>query len=242
VHIRQAAHFAVHWRKIPVLSNSAPRRPALPPGSRRPLAAIALACSAGVVVIGVLVSGSSTPNTADRQILAVVERLLPAVGPGAYRVDFAGEPIGALTLMAILSVLCLVAGRWRLAALTIAGQGLIGGATNLIKPVVDRTIHGGFLAYPSGHTAGATAFAIVAGLLLVSVLQLGRWTGVLVVTGIAAAVGGVAAWAQMVLVAHYPTDTVGGFLMALALIPAAAALIDLLADRIPTVSRSSLRR
>ena len=116
------------------------------------------------------------------------------------------------------------------------------GATNLIKPVVDRTIHGGFLAYPSGHTAGATAFAIVAGLLLVSILQLGRWGGLLVVTAIAAAVGGVAAWAQIVLVAHYPTDAVGGFLMAAALVRAAAMLIDLLADRIVAVSRSSHRR
>ena len=225
-----------------MLSNPAARHPALPPGLRAPLGAVALACAAGVVVIGVLVSGSSTPNAVDGQILAVVERLLPAVGPGAYRVDFAGEPIGALTLIAILSVLCVVARRWRLAALTVAGQGMIGGATNLIKPVVDRTIHDGYLAYPSGHTAGATAFAIVAGLLLVSVLQLGRWAGMLVVTAIAAAVGGVAAWAQIVLVAHYPTDAVGGFLMAVALIPAAAALIDLLADRILAVSRSSLGR
>jgi membrane-associated phospholipid phosphatase len=225
-----------------VLSNPGLQRPALPPALRAPTGVVAVAAASAVVAIGVYVAGSAAPVRIDGWMLAAVEQWLPEVGPGAYRVDFAGEPLGALTLMAALSVVCLLTGRWRLAVLTVAGQAVIGAATNLVKPVVDRTIHGGFLAYPSGHTAGATAFAIVLGLLLASVFGLGRWTGLLLVAGVATAVGCVAAWAQIVLVAHYPTDTVGGFFMAVALIPAAAILIDRFADRMVTVSRWPPRR
>jgi membrane-associated phospholipid phosphatase len=220
-----------------VLSNPGLRGPALPPLLRAPLGVLALVSAVVVVALGTHVAGTGAPGHLDGLILTTVERSLPAVGPGAYRVDLAGEPVGALALMAVLSTVCIAAGRWRLAVLTVAGQGLIGVATSLVKPVVDRTIHGPNLAYPSGHTAGATAFAIVAALLLVSVLQLGRWTGVLLVLAVAAAVGCVAAWAQIVLMAHYPTDTIGGLFMAVALIPAAAMAVDAVAGRVVTVHR-----
>ena len=42
----------------------------------------------------------------------------------------------------------------------------------MLKPLFDRTL-GGALAYPSGHTAALTALAIVAALLLVSLLRVG---------------------------------------------------------------------
>jgi membrane-associated phospholipid phosphatase len=38
------------------------------------------------------------------------------------------------------------------------------------------------------------------------------------------------AWAQVLLNAHYPTDTVGGFCAALAVVPAVAWTIDRVAD------------
>jgi undecaprenyl-diphosphatase len=44
--------------------------------------------------------------------------------------------------------------------------------------------------------------------------------------GAALVVGALAAWAQAGLVAHYPTDTLGGWCTALAVVPATAWLID----------------
>ena len=62
--------------------------------------------------------------------------------------DAAGEPKGAISLIAVISLMCVALGRWRLALLTVAGQGLIGSMTNLVKPLFDRTIHGPFLSFP----------------------------------------------------------------------------------------------
>ncbi len=53
-------------------------------------------------------------------------------------------------------------------------------------------------------------------------------------------VAGVAAgWAQVTLNAHYATDAVGGFLLALVVVPALAWLVDRVTVR---VSRSAVRR
>jgi membrane-associated phospholipid phosphatase len=43
------------------------------------------------------------------------------------------------------------------------------------------------------------------------------------------------AWAQVLLNAHYPTDTLGGFCAALAVVPLVAWTIDRVADRKSTV-------
>jgi undecaprenyl-diphosphatase len=46
----------------------------------------------------------------------------------------------------------------------------------------------------------------------------------------------VMAWAQVLLNAHYPTDTFGGFCATLAVVPAVAWAIDWIADRRSTVN------
>ena len=70
--------------------------------------------------------------------------------------------------------------------LVVAAQAAIWTTDELVKPIFDRTIHGEHFAYPSGHTAGATAFALVIGLMVAELIGLGRAGRLLVVLGITA--------------------------------------------------------
>lgn len=198
-------------------------RPAVPPGLRAPLTAVATGGCVSSTAVGLTISGSAEPLPADDALLAAAGGPIPDLQRIARFVDFLGEPAGVLLLGGILVAICLLTARWRLAALTVLGQGAAAVTSAAAKPLVGREIHGEFLAYPSGHTAGATAFALVVGLLLV---RRGRAADLLVVLGVTAAAGLVAGWAQTVLVAHYATDALGGFLLALGIVPLLALLVD----------------
>uniref|UniRef100_UPI003D725C56 phosphatase PAP2 family protein n=1 Tax=Streptomyces qinglanensis TaxID=943816 RepID=UPI003D725C56 len=179
-----------------------------------------------VAVLGVRYAGDSEPGSVEARIRAVVEGAGPPWRQLAVAVDFLGEPAGAAMLVAAAVTGCLLV-RWvRAAALTVVGTGLAVGTTTLLKHLVGRTINGGYLSYPSGHTAFATALALAVALPVVGRLGLGRAAGTLLVCA-AALVGGAAmGWAQVALGAHYPTDALGGWCTALAVTPAAARLID----------------
>jgi undecaprenyl-diphosphatase len=66
--------------------------------------------------------------------------------------------------------------------------------------------------------------------LLSDLLMLGRAAATALVLGLALVGGGLMAYAQIDLTAHYPTDTIGGFGCALLVVPATALLVDRLAD------------
>ena len=82
-----------------------------------------------------------------------------------------------------------------------------------------------------GTQRGFTAAALIIGLLVADVLTLGPITGTAVLLTITVAAATLTSWAQIILDAHYPTDTVGGFGVALVVVPATAALIDLTGRR-----------
>lgn len=148
-------------------------------------------------------------------------------GTVALAVDFLGEPVGAVLVMAGLVAATLPERSWRWTALAVAGPGLTVVLTTVVKPLVGRTINGPHLSYPSGHTAYVTAVGLVAALLLAR--RLGGFVPltITVPAGCAAAM----AWAQVSLGAHYVTDTIGGYGTALA-VTALAALL-LLPARLP---------
>jgi membrane-associated phospholipid phosphatase len=127
---------------------------------------------------------------------------------------------------------CLALKHPRAAVVAVAGSGVAVTITSLLKPIVGRPIHRDFLSYPSGHTALFTALAIVVTLVAADRLRTSAPTGTLLVLTAAAASGAAMAWAQVALGAHYPTDTVGGFCTAIAVIPATAWLVDRAADRL----------
>lgn len=205
--------------------------PALPPALRKPIGIMAILTAAAGTSLAVHYSGDIAPSWLDRWVQAAVKDLLPAPGPGARLINLVGEPLVTVMLAALLAAACLALRRGRLGVVAIAGPGLTGVVTTVLKPVIARTIHGGYLSYPSGHTAAATVLAFVVTLLAVDLLRAGRVPSVLlIVTGTGAA-GATMAWAQVALGFHYPTDTIGGFCTAMAVVPATALLVDWLAVR-----------
>lgn len=196
-----------------------------------PTLAPGLRGSAGIgalllVVPALVFAGDTGPSRIDRWVQHLVDG--PAAGAWelAHGLDWLGEPVGRTVMVLAVAALCLVAKRPALAATALVGIAAISLLTTALKPIVDRRIHDGFLSYPSGHTAAVTAAAMVVGLLLADLLHAGAVTGTAIVLATAVLGGGLTAGAQIVLSAHYPTDTVGGFGCALLVIPLTAAVID----------------
>jgi undecaprenyl-diphosphatase len=76
----------------------------------------------------------------------------------------------------------------------------------------------------------ATALALVLALAAVDRFRLGRMAGTALLLAAGIVAGFVMAWTQVGLGAHYPIDTLGGFFVALVVVPATAWALDRLAD------------
>jgi len=207
----------------------------LPPSLRVRLGLTAILAALVVVVIGVLYAGHTEPGRVDRWF---VEPTADSVRPPwryvALSLDFMGEPVGAVMLIAAVVAGCLLLRCPRAAVLAVVGAGMSVVTATLLKHLVGRTIHGdGNLSYPSGHTAFLTALALVLALLATGRLGLGRTAGTTLVLIAALLAGAAMGWAEVALGAHYPTDALGGWCTALAVIPATAWLVDRAADRRP---------
>ncbi|HEY0813788.1 MAG TPA: phosphatase PAP2 family protein [Pseudonocardia sp.] len=207
---------------------AATRTPLVPSPLRRPLMLTVLVAAAVFAFLAVRYAGTSTAGHVDNKVDSVVDPLGDA---HQWLVDHAmmfGSPPWVVAMALVLSMLCLLLRRYRLAILALVGPGLTGLTTTVLKPALDRTIDGGY-AFPSGHTGGATSLGLVAGLLLISLLQPGR-VGALVILAVAAVgVGGGVGAAMVASDAHYPTDTLGGFCTAVVMVGGAALALDWLA-------------
>ncbi|MFF4353587.1 phosphatase PAP2 family protein [Streptomyces sp. NPDC001530] len=206
----------------------------LPPSLRVRFGLIAALAALVVVVLGVLYAGHSEPGRVDRWIVPpTADSVRPPWRGVALFLDFLGEPAGSAMLVVAAVGGCLLLRRPRAAVLVVAGVVVTVGTATLLKHVVGRTIHGaGNLSYPSGHTAFLTALALMVALLATGRLGLGRTAGTLLVLAAALVAGAAMGWAQVALGAHYPTDVLGGWCTALAVIPATAWLVDRTADRL----------
>jgi membrane-associated phospholipid phosphatase len=204
----------------------------LPPLLRAWLGVLAALASLVVVVLGVVYADAGEPGVVDARIWAAVDGVGPPWRYAALAADFLGEPVGAAALVVAAVTGCLLLRRPRAAVLVVAGAGMTVGTATLLKHLVGRTIHGDDnLSYPSGHTAFLTALALMVALLVTGRFGLGRRAGTLVVLAAALVAGAVMGWAQVTLGAHYPTDVLGGWCTALAVVPATAWLVDRTADR-----------
>ncbi|GAB3453070.1 phosphatase PAP2 family protein [Actinophytocola sediminis] len=201
-------------------------RPALPMPARVPLAVTSVCAAVVVVVLGLLFANQTAGTGFDEWLRSA----LTGAGTPWYQlalvVDYTAEPVGGALTIGALVLGCLALGHRRAAVLAVVGTGGSIAVTTALKPLVGREINGGFLAFPSGHTATATAVALVA--MLVCTQRRGRGVGLLAVVTVGAA--GSMAWAQVLLNAHYATDTLGGFAAALAVVPAVGMVIDRVTD------------
>ncbi|MET8076378.1 phosphatase PAP2 family protein [Streptomyces sp. NPDC005303] len=206
----------------------------LPPSLRAPLGLVAALAALVVLVIGALYAGHSLPGRVDRWIVApTADSVRPPWRRVALALDFLGEPAGSVLLVMVLVAGCLLLRRPRAAVLAVAGAAVVVGTATLLKHLVGRTIHGADnLSYPSGHTSFFTALALVVALLATDRLGLGRTAGTSLVLCAALLAGAAMGWAEVALGAHYPTDALGGWCTALAVVPATAWLVDRAADRL----------
>ncbi|QES52752.1 hypothetical protein DEJ50_29805 [Streptomyces venezuelae] len=204
----------------------------LPPSLRARLGTVAAVAALVVLALGVRYAGAGEPGTVDARIRAAVDGARPPWWRhAALATDFLGEPAGAAALVAAIVTGCLLLRHPRAAVLVVAGTGTAVGVTTLLKPLVGRTINGGYLSYPSGHTAFLTALALSLALLATGRRPgLGKAAGLSLVLTAALVAGTAMGWAQVALGAHYPTDVLGGWCTALAVVPATAWLVDRLAD------------
>lgn len=214
---------------------TSPARPkggpqALPGSIGTPVAVLAVLGALLCATLAVIHAGQTRPSQADRWAYLAVDELMPGPGSAIHVIDFVGEPLGALLATGILAGLCWGLGRRRLAVVAVVSVAGIGVLSPTIKPLVGRTIHGSFLSYPSGHTAAAAALGLLLTLLLVTLLQIRKVLNVIVITVGASASALLMALDQVASGAHYLTDTVGGFGLALVVVPSTAYLIDRLAD------------
>lgn len=199
-------------------------RSIVPSAVRGPLVVLAAAAALVVVVLGVLFAGDHSGSSFDRALDPWLESTAVTNWDLSHAVDFAGEPVGLGLLVVLLAGIAWRLGRRRVALLVVLGTGLSITLTSAIKPLAGRTIHEVYLSYPSGHTASATALSMVAVMLVWHRLR--PALALLLLLGVALAVGAAAAWAQAGLLAHYPTDTIGGWCVAVATVSATALLID----------------
>jgi len=206
----------------------------LPPSLRARLGLVAALAALVVLALAVLYAGHSRPGRVDSWLIKPTEdSVRPPWRRVAVTLDFLGEPAGSAMVVAAAVAGCLLLRRPRAAVLMVAGAGLAVGTATLLKHLVGRTIHGADnLSYPSGHTAFLTALAFVAALLATDRLGLGRTAGTSLVLAAALVAGAAMGWAEVALGAHYPTDALGGWCTALAVVPATAWLIDRIADRL----------
>ncbi|MFE5022826.1 phosphatase PAP2 family protein [Streptomyces sp. NPDC056656] len=215
----------------------------LPPSLRVRLGLVAALAALVVAVLGVRYAGAGQPGGVDTRIWAAVEGVGPRWRHVALATDFLGDPVGAALLVAATVTGCVLLRRPRAAVLVVAGVGTTVGTTTLLKHLVGRTIHGDEnLSYPSGHTAFATALALVVALLATGRFRLGRTAGTSLVLAAALVAGGAMGSAQVVLGAHYPTDALGGWCTALVVTPATAWLVDRTADRLGDRTATAGRR
>ncbi|WET80190.1 phosphatase PAP2 family protein [Amycolatopsis sp. QT-25] len=205
--------------------------PAFPPRARIPLWALGAFGFVVALVLGLRYAGTSHTAGLDALVLPVVDRVQGPLWYLATAIDFAGEPVGAIVVMALFGWVCVRHRRPRTALLLVAASGVTVALTTGLKPLTGRLIHGEFLSYPSGHTAFAVTVATVVALLVIDVRGLGAVGAAWVLVGSVAFSGLAMGWAEVALGAHYPTDTFGGFGVAVAVVPVVAWAVDRLTRR-----------
>ena len=207
---------------------------------RRPATALAaaFACLGGLVVTWGLTFGSGRVRWLDAAALQGFVGLdRPATRGPAEVVAALGDPLPYVLLGAALVALALARGRPRVALavpVVLAGSAL---TTEILKPLLadPRVCHCvadarvAVASWPSGHAAAAMALALCTVLVAPP-----RWRPTTAVLGAGVAVA--VSYALLTLGWHYPSDVIGGYLVAAMWMTAAVAALWAAGERWPARS------
>src|SRR5476649_2623747 len=136
--------------------------PSRPLFARRSLVGCVIVVAVGVMVaLGDRYAGARGPGHLDEAIDRRVQQRLS--GHPRLLLDLVdlANPATTVLVCAALCLVFLLLHRWRLAFLVVVGPAICTGLVDVVfKPLFDRRLAGG-LSYPSGHTAAASALALV---------------------------------------------------------------------------------
>jgi membrane-associated phospholipid phosphatase len=177
---------------------------------------VALACAVGLAVVGALAFGVPALHARDEAILHGFTTL---DGPGRHRavwfIAHLADPLPYALGGLILVGLALLRGKgWRAVAVVILLLGT-GGSTQVLKQLISDPRSSGWFEsvgptvaeWPSGHSTAAMTLALCAVLVAPPALRAAT-----AIAGGLFAVG--VGYAVLVLGWHFPSDVLGGFLMA----------------------------
>jgi membrane-associated phospholipid phosphatase len=199
----------------------------LPRPLRLPAVVLLAVCVAVAVLLAIAFAGQPQPSRLD----AAVD---PALQASLGRVTVLGNvsnEIGTLipvSLMTVaLTVACLVTRRWSGAVLALAATPAASALTEFVlKPLVDRTLHG-HLSLPSGHATGMFALAATCAVLLLDPPGHRVPAAVrLLLACLALLVATTVSLAMVARGAHYITDVVAGAGVGTGVVLACALILD----------------
>jgi membrane-associated phospholipid phosphatase len=215
--------------------------PLVPPAMRSLAAAILTACVAITVILGALLAHHTREGTLDAAVDARIHDGLGGHPAALNRLAMLGDWLPVAVVASALFLACLIARRWRGAALVAVVVPTAHALTErVLKPLIGRTLPDGTASFPSGHetrvfTLAATLAVLLAGTFRPSVPGVIRLPVILAALAIAGAV----AIALVGKHAHYFSDTVGGAAVGTAVVLATAFFLDWL---VPVLQGRPLHR
>lgn len=182
-------------------------------------------CAVFLALLAWTYGGTSGPGAVDT---AITDALADHVAGHSFAARAAvqvGAEGSVIAMSCVLVVTCLALRRTALAVVAIAGPGVTGVLTTVMKPALGRTLEG-VPAFPSGHTAGITAIALVVALLVTGLFRRPSVT-VTILAGVGVVLAATTVATGLVIERfHYPTDTLGGFCVAVVVVLGLALLVE----------------
>ena len=209
-------------------------RPLLPPALCLPAAVLITGCAVVTASLALAFAGQGRADALDAAVDRTIRDSIGGhPGPLHLLADLGGQEMVTITTVALV-VACLVARRWRGAALAgLAVPAASALTESVLKPFIDRTIGGspGYPSFPSGHATAMFALATTCTVLLAGPSR-PRLPGVLrLLLGLGAVL--IAATVGIAMVGlgyHYFTDIVAGTAVGIGMVLLTALLIDWAAD------------
>jgi membrane-associated phospholipid phosphatase len=218
-------------------------RPLVPSRLRAPLLAAGAVALAVFLATAIEVSGTTSANQLDLAVEGFVDRRAILPGPRAYLLIQPGTPLVVVSVAVAVGLISIVRRDLPFAAFALLVPGISGLAVEVLKPLIGRTFDNGGMAFPSGHTAGATSIGLVLALGLIRLRpwwHRGRSAALMAVVPLAAAT--TTGFGLVAIGRHYAIDTVGGFCSAFVIGSATALTVDAVTKRVRAVSSRAARR